>query len=128
MGVSFVILDEPAEFACPCEGTFDDPPAREENEAAFCFGQFDDFKGDVMALSSLRSPLAGIALIDPGDLDVVAGNGPDFGRVYQLRRDLPRWLKALKFRTPCEAIEELWKSKPDAFIVKPNHHTLGLNT
>ncbi|MCM3418986.1 IS481 family transposase, partial [Sphingopyxis alaskensis] len=37
-------------------------------------------------------------------------------------------LKALKFRTPYEAIEELWKSKPDVFIVKPNHHMLGPNT
>ena len=34
-------------------------------------------------------------------------------------------LKALKFRTPYEAVEELWKSKPDIFIVKPNHHMLG---
>lgn len=37
-------------------------------------------------------------------------------------------LKAPKFRTPYEAIEELWKSKPDTFIVKPSHHTLGPNT
>ncbi|MCM3418781.1 IS481 family transposase, partial [Sphingopyxis alaskensis] len=37
-------------------------------------------------------------------------------------------LKALKFRTPYEAIEELWKSKPDVFIVKPNHHMLGPNS
>jgi hypothetical protein len=37
-------------------------------------------------------------------------------------------LKALKFRTPYEAIEELWKSKPDVFIVKPDHHMLGLST
>ena len=37
-------------------------------------------------------------------------------------------LKALKFRTPYEAIEELWKSKPDFFIVKPSHHMLGPNT
>ena len=36
-------------------------------------------------------------------------------------------LKALRFKTPCEAVEELWKSKPDIFIVKPNHHILGLN-
>ena len=37
-------------------------------------------------------------------------------------------LKALRFKTPYEAIEELWKAKPHVFIVKPNHHTLGLNT
>ena len=27
-----------------------------------------------------------------------------------------------------KAVEELWKAKPDIFIVKPNHHMLGLNT
>lgn len=37
-------------------------------------------------------------------------------------------LKALKFKTPYEAIQELWKSKPEAFIVKPHHHMLGPNT
>jgi transposase-like protein len=37
-------------------------------------------------------------------------------------------LKALRFRTPYEAIEELWKSKPDVFIVSPAHLMLGLNT
>ena len=37
-------------------------------------------------------------------------------------------LKALRFKTPYEAIEELWKAKPDVFIVQPNHHTPGLNT
>lgn len=37
-------------------------------------------------------------------------------------------LKALKFRTPYEAIDEIWKSKPDVFIVKPTHHMLGPNT
>lgn len=37
-------------------------------------------------------------------------------------------LKVLKFKTPYEAIQELWKSKPEAFIVKPHHHMLGPNT
>jgi transposase InsO family protein len=57
--------------------------------------------------------------------------------INELRRHVRNWLtaynfakqlKALKFRTPYEAIEELWKSKPDVLIVKPNHHMLGLNT
>lgn len=38
-----------------------------------------------------------------------------------------RRLKALKFPTPYEAIEELGKSKPHVFIVKPNHYMPGLN-
>lgn len=37
-------------------------------------------------------------------------------------------LKALRFKTPYEAIEELWKSKPEIFDVKPHHHMLGPNT
>lgn len=36
--------------------------------------------------------------------------------------------KALKFKSPYEAIEELWKPKPNVFIVQPNRHMLGLNT
>lgn len=60
-----------------------------------------------------------------------------YASINELRRHVREWLtaynfskqlKALKFRTPYEAVEELWKSKPDIFIVKPNHHMLGLNT
>lgn len=54
--------------------------------------------------------------------------------IQELRRHASDWLiaynfaKQLKFRTPYEATEELWKSKPDAFIVQPNHHMLGPDT
>jgi transposase InsO family protein len=60
-----------------------------------------------------------------------------YASINELRRHVRDWLiaynfakqlKALKFRTPYEAIEELWKSKPDVFIVKPDHHMLGLNS
>lgn len=30
--------------------------------------------------------------------------------------------------TPYEAIQELWKSKPEAFIIKLHHHLLGPKT
>ena len=59
-----------------------------------------------------------------------------YASINELRRHVRDWLtaynfgkqlKALKFRTPYEAVEKLWKSKPDIFIVKPNHHRLGLN-
>jgi hypothetical protein len=36
--------------------------------------------------------------------------------------------KDMRFRTPYQAIEELWKSKPDALIVKRSHHMLAPNT
>lgn len=57
--------------------------------------------------------------------------------INEMRRHVRDWLtaynfakqlKALRFKTPYEAIEELWKSKPEVFIVQPHHRTLGLNT
>ena len=60
-----------------------------------------------------------------------------YSSINELRRHVRDWLtaynfakqlKALKFKTPYEAIEELWKSKPDVFIIKPNHHMLGPTT
>lgn len=56
--------------------------------------------------------------------------------INELRRHLRDWLaaynfakqlKALRFRTPFQAIQELWQSKPEIFNVQPDHHTLGLN-
>ena len=60
-----------------------------------------------------------------------------YASIQELRRHVADWLiaynfakqlKAFKFRTPYEAIEQLWKSKPEAFIVQPTHHMLGPNT
>jgi transposase InsO family protein len=60
-----------------------------------------------------------------------------YASIQELRRHVGDWLiacnfarqlKALKFRTPYEAIEKRWKSKPEAFIVKPNHQMPGPNT
>ena len=57
--------------------------------------------------------------------------------INELRRHVRDWLvaynfakqlKALRFKTTYEAIEELRKSKPDIFNMKPHHHMLGLNT
>ena len=57
--------------------------------------------------------------------------------VSELRRHVRDWLtaynfakqlKALRFKTPYEAIDELWKSKPEIVNVKSHHHNLGLNT
>jgi transposase InsO family protein len=60
-----------------------------------------------------------------------------YASIQELRRHVGAWLiaynfamqlKALKFRTQYEAIDELWKSKPDVFIVQPSHHMLGPNS
>ena len=57
--------------------------------------------------------------------------------VQELRRHVRDWLtaynfakqlKALRFKTPYEAIDELWKSKPEIFNIRPHHHSPGLNT
>jgi hypothetical protein len=60
-----------------------------------------------------------------------------YASIIELRRHLGDWLvaynfakqlKARRFKTPYEAIEQVWKSKPEVFIVEPHHHMLGLNT
>jgi transposase-like protein len=57
--------------------------------------------------------------------------------INELRHHVRDWLtaynfakqlKALRFKTPYEAIDTLWKTKPDIFNIKPHHHNLGLNT
>ena len=39
-----------------------------------------------------------------------------------------RTLKALKWKTPAEKIQETFKKKPDIFHSNPHHYNLGLNT
>jgi transposase InsO family protein len=60
-----------------------------------------------------------------------------YGSIEDLRRHVRDWLaaynfakqlKALRFRTPFEAIRQLSTEKPDLFIRKPDHHSMGLNT
>jgi hypothetical protein len=57
--------------------------------------------------------------------------------IQELRGQMADWrrptswakpLKALKFRTPYEAIAARRKSKPDAYNVRPTQHLLGPNT
>jgi hypothetical protein len=43
-------------------------------------------------------------------------------------RNFAKQLKALKSRTPSRTIEEFSKSKPGAFIAKPDHHMQRQNT
>jgi len=60
-----------------------------------------------------------------------------YSSINELRRHVRDWLtaynfakqlKALRFKTPYEAIEAIWKAKPEIFIVQPRHDMLGLNT
>jgi transposase-like protein len=58
-----------------------------------------------------------------------------YGSIDDLHRHVRDWLsaynfakqlKALRFRTPFEAIRKLSEEKPHLFIQKPNHHSMGL--
>lgn len=64
-GIALVILDEPAEARSPCEGSFDNPAARQQNETTFGFGQFDDLEIDAVPGRCLGGGLTGVPLIDP---------------------------------------------------------------
>ena len=60
-----------------------------------------------------------------------------YASIQKLRRHVADWLiaynfteqlKALKFRMPYEIIDQLWKSKPDAFTTRPSHQMLAPNS
>ena len=57
--------------------------------------------------------------------------------IWQLRRHIADWLaadhfarqlKALRWRTPSEAISALCQQKPDLFHPSPGHYSSGPNT
>lgn len=52
---------------------FDHPPAWQQDEAALGFGQLHHFQGDAVISRRLRCALAGVALIDIGEIHTVAG-------------------------------------------------------
>ncbi len=60
-----------------------------------------------------------------------------YASIDDLRRHVRDWLlaynyakqlKALRFKTPLEALKALNVEKPELFIRQPSHHMLGLNT
>ncbi len=63
---------------------------------------------------------------------VLTDNGVQFvqferGSGLMFRHIFAKQIKAFRFKSPYEAIEQIWRSKPDIFIVKPRHHMPGLN-
>ena len=50
---SFVVFDQSSESCCPCEGLFDHPSAREENEASLGVVEFDDLQCNAVLASGL---------------------------------------------------------------------------
>ena len=71
---SFVVSGQTTESRRPCEAALDDPTSRQQHEAAFCFGMFDDFQLDAMFGSGLCSRCVGVSLIDIGQFDMLAGD------------------------------------------------------
>ena len=53
---------------------FDDPAPRQEHETFFGFGQLDHEQLQALILSRLGRLIAGIPLIDKGDLHRISGN------------------------------------------------------
>jgi len=60
-----------------------------------------------------------------------------YASLTELRRHVRDWLlaynyakqlKALRCKTPFEAIQQIATQKPELFVRQPNHHILGLNT
>ena len=93
LGTSFVVLDEPSEPRCPCEGSLDDPSFGQQDKAALGLGQLDDLKSDAVFGGCGGGLVADVALVDEGDLDAFAGlslNGlgdpADFGAVVGIGR------------------------------------------
>ena len=71
--MALVVFDKAAEAGRPGEWSLDDPAARQQNEAALGFGQFDDLQRN--AVGGVGGTDAGVVLVDISDLDLIAGDG-----------------------------------------------------
>src|SRR3954471_17936808 len=59
--------------AVPGEGTLDHPPAGQQDEPPLRRGRCDHLQDDAVRLGGLGRPLTGVALVDVGQRDVLAG-------------------------------------------------------
>lgn len=82
-GQALIVASQPSEAGQPGKTALDHPATRQQHKAAFGAGQADDFPVDAVSRCGVRHVLAGIALIDPGYLDVLARH-----RLHLLRRRL----------------------------------------
>ena len=73
LGQALVVAGEPAAAGHPGEGTLDDPPAGQQDEPPLRRGRCDHLQDDAVRLGGLGRPLTGIALVDVGQRDVLAG-------------------------------------------------------
>ena len=70
---AFIVLDEASALCGPCEGSLDDPSSWQQHEAALGLGQSHDFQRDAVLSGGFEGLWSGIALIDEGQFDALAG-------------------------------------------------------
>ncbi len=70
---TLIVTRQPPEAGGPGEPTLDHPPLGEQDEAAFGLGQLDDLQADAVGCSGVSRFRAGVALVDVGELDGLAG-------------------------------------------------------
>jgi hypothetical protein len=70
----FVVSGESAEACGPGEASFYHPTARQEHEASFGHRMFDHFETYAVIGCGRCDGLAGVTLVDVGQLDGIAGN------------------------------------------------------
>ena len=73
-GQALVVARQAAEARGPGEAALDDPAPGQEHEAALGLGQLDHLQLDAVRGGRGRWLLAGVALVDVGQLDVLAGH------------------------------------------------------
>ena len=72
-GEALVISHEPSEAGAPSEGALGDPAARQQHEAALGLGRLHHHEPDAVRRGLRGGRLAGVALVDEGDLHALAG-------------------------------------------------------
>ena len=72
-GQAFIVAGQAAEAGHPAERPFHHPSARQAHDAALGFGQAHDLQRDAVRGGGFGRTLAGVALIDIGEVDAVAG-------------------------------------------------------
>ena len=73
-GQAFVVSGQATETSHPTETPFDDPAPRQEHEAFLGFWQLDHEQLQALIFSGLGRLIAGITLIDRGDLDRISSD------------------------------------------------------
>ena len=76
-GIALVVLDEAAETRGPGEGSLNDPSSGQQDEAFLGLRQLDDLEPDAVPPGGIGGSLPGVALVDIGQFDAVAGLGLD---------------------------------------------------